>query len=255
VSSAHSPIDPTHEALIDDDGIPCPVVHFDWNAVSGEPVTEDQVPVATAASAIMRILDWLTASRNFHYTGTKTHMLRTLLDPINGEFRTMAEIARAGGISRAALSKAFTDLRDTYGIRLCGGKLNSSRAIYREAQLRLAAEHHHASDTVRKNSTDPSRGNPEMNPPKTLDAARNEIARLEAELATVTALKPAPATLPPPKAVIPTPIKPAQTPHSAPKLEDLNRLELTQILDVAQRRGDQALVATVYAELNRRRRN
>jgi hypothetical protein len=97
----------------------------------------------------MRILDWLTASRDFRFSGAKVHMLKVLLDPVNGEFRNLSHIARECQISRATLSKAFIDLRNAYGIRIIAGKLDSSRATYRKTQLKLVAAGRHASQRVK----------------------------------------------------------------------------------------------------------
>jgi hypothetical protein len=117
--------------------------------VCGEPLTEGHIPIATATSAFMRVINWLSASRDFRFSGAKVHMLKVILDPVNGEFRNMSQIARECQISRATLSKAFTDLRTRYG--WAAGKLDSSRATYRETQLKLVAAGRHASNVVRKN--------------------------------------------------------------------------------------------------------
>ena len=86
----------------------------------------------------------------------------------------------------------------------------------------------------------------------TLDKATDEISRPEQQLAsrgtnqTTTAAKVTIATAP--KPVI------APTNKPAPQLGDLNRAELLEALDLANSEGDSQMVATLYAELNRRRK-
>jgi hypothetical protein len=83
---------------------------------------------------------------------------------------------------------------------------------------------------------------------KTLDAALSKIEELENQLAT--APKPVPATPPP---TITTPVPAAQPPKPAPRIEDLSRRALVEIIDLAQKEGNQELIKLAYGELQRRR--
>jgi hypothetical protein len=90
----------------------------------------------------------------------------------------------------------------------------------------------------------------------TLDRATDRIAELEAQLAETRVSKPVASTATPrPPATIPqTPQKP---PSPSPKLtvSDLSQSELTEALDLANKSGDSKMVATLYRELQSRRRN
>ena len=68
---------------------------------------------------------------------------------------------------------------------------------------------------------------------RTLDAALGEIERLQSPTSSVQmAFKPA--------------VKP-------PTLQELSIAEIQTAMDISNQRGDSAMVATLYAELNRRR--
>lgn len=132
-------------------------VDFDFDALESE-IAENLIPIAQAASALIVILHWLAQSKDFRFSGAKVAALAALLDPVNSDYRNLSQIARAAGISRATLSKAILNLRDSNGIRFRMGKSDGARLTYRETQLRLFAAGRHASQVKKPNSQSPLSG-------------------------------------------------------------------------------------------------
>jgi len=169
--------------------------------------------------------------------------------------RNLSEVARLAGCSRAALSKFLVNFRDTYGFGLIAGKLQGSRAAYREGQLRSLRNSTHSS-FCRKDAKTIQPHKMVMNTsvePKTLDAAKtaleqahDEIAQLKAQLASrprqnapaTTTAASTPSTVTPPKLT----------------LSDLSKAELMEALDLSNKSGDTEMVKTLYRELQSSRR-
>jgi hypothetical protein len=240
--------DHVHQSCFDEGGEPTPFVLFNYDALDPAP-NESVVPMGEATSAFVKVLDWLASSHDFRFSGARVHLLHTILDPVHARYRSMAEIARASDITRACLSKAYQQLRDSFNFRPTGGKLDSSRESYRQAAFAALRNGTHASN-VRKDLRD-REPQPEenMNASKirTLDAAIAKIQELESQLAT--APKPVPATPPPTIATpVPEPAKPA------PRLEDLSTAALKAALDISNHNRDSEMVHTLYNELKRRRK-
>ena len=128
-------------------------VDFDFDALESE-IAETLVPISRVASALSVILHWLSQSKDFRFSGAKVAALAALLDPVNSDYRNLSQVARAAGISRATLSKAILNLRDSNGIRFRMGKSDDARHSYRQTQLELVAAGRHASQRTKKtNST------------------------------------------------------------------------------------------------------
>jgi hypothetical protein len=181
---------------------------------------------------------YVPANRNFVNSGGRASALSLLLG-LNERHGSLAAIAREANTSRAIVSRWLLQLRDEFkiGLSMRGSLIRDNCRL---AQRSAVAEGRHSS--VTRKTPDNMNASEIRKKFRTLDQARAEIERLQNpgnSSSTGTASK--------------MPL--AQAPPSAPRLEDLSRRELTEILDVAHRRGDQALVATVYAELQKRRAN
>jgi len=240
--------DHTHETALDD-GMPVRVTQFDFDAL--DPEVPSLVPIDTIAAGFIKILAWVQGGAESKSAGARLGALQVLLDPVHGRYRSLAEVSREFGISRAALSKALIDLRDDYGIRM-GLQLPSGRQNCAAAQKLALQNGTHASNKTRRNH--------KMNQSAktrypTLDKASDRIAELEGQLEKARTAKPVAqtaTTVTTPKPAVAPATKPA--PAAAPRLSDLNRSELVEVLDEASRTGNQQLVAKVYSELNARRR-
>jgi len=130
------------------DGLLCAKIDFDFTAFESE--TETLIPISRVASALSVILHWLSQSKDFRFSGAKVAALAALLDPVNSDYRNLSQVARAAGISRATLSKAILNLRDSNGIRFRMGKSETARYSYRQTQLGLVAAGRHASQRLKK---------------------------------------------------------------------------------------------------------
>jgi hypothetical protein len=205
---------------------------------------------------LSRILDWIGRSRDFGFGGAKAAALATLLGCGNSPFRNLSQIARAAGISRATLSKAILDLRDSDGIRFAGGKMDSAREIYRQTQFELVRLGKHASVKTKKPRNEGEKMNQKVKAEfKTLDAATDEIGRLRKELTAKTVSQPVIRSTTTPKPVVSPqyPAKPAPV-TTAPKLSELSNAEITEAMDICNREGDTETLSMLYRELNTRRR-
>jgi hypothetical protein len=143
-------VDPLHSVADDDNGAVCPTVDF---AYPGAEPIEILIPISQRSAGLIKILQWLLRSQDFAFCDAKVAALSALLDPVNSPYRNLSQIAREAGISRATLSKAVLDLRDSHGIRLRMGKSESARIAYRETQLRLVQLGRHASQRSFRDSS------------------------------------------------------------------------------------------------------
>jgi hypothetical protein len=199
--------------------------------------------LTTIRTGFTEILAWITSAQDFTGAGARAHSLATVLNPIDSRFRNLSAISRASGVHRATLNKSLHNLLDTHGVQLCVGKLQGSREKYRAAQLAAVAAGTHASNFTRKNhrAAAPETEKPmNADQPKTLDAAKQRIKELEAQLAGrggnqtgKTTTKPAAAT--------------------GPQLADLSDLELKEALDLAAHSKDAEMTKIIYSEVCRRR--
>ena len=234
-----------------------PVTSFPFDLLEDDQAGEMSIPLSQAASALSRILDWIGRSRDFNFSGAKAAALAALLGCANSPYRNLSQIARAAGISRATLSKAVLDLRDSGKIRLAGGKMDSARQTYRETQLELVRLGKHASVKTKKPRNEGEKMNQKVKAEfKTLDAATDEIGRLRKELAAKTVSQPVIRSTTTPKPVVlpQYPAKPAPVTTAAPRLEDLSTAEITEAMDICNREHNSEALRMLYRELQQRRR-
>ncbi len=117
---------------------------FDWEElcrnVDGEEPEERTVSMSDASAAISIILGWICENRSHHASnmasvGARAESLLLLLDSNQSRYESLAQIAEAAGLTRAALSKSLLSLKDQSGLALTIGKLGGTRAKYRAAQV------------------------------------------------------------------------------------------------------------------------
>lgn len=134
------------------------IENFDYSEVDrllGVADTDDRVTFADASAALALILGWACgATRSKAHessiisAGARIHSLLFLIDPTNARYRSLADIANAAGMTRAACSKALVLLRDQLGDVLpIRGML--ARESYRKAQHAAVAAGVHSSDRKR----------------------------------------------------------------------------------------------------------
>jgi hypothetical protein len=175
-NSGRDVYDHIHRCAVDESGELVPLVDFDFTSL--DPQNIDTIPVAEASSALARVLGWITGNdRNFTNSGGRASALSLLLGN-NHRHKSLADIAREANVSRAIVSRWLLGLRDEFqiGLSLRGSLIRDN---CRQAQRAAIAAGRHSS-VSRKDGTLPSQLNhDEMNPPKTLDQARGQIAELE----------------------------------------------------------------------------
>ena len=255
--------DHTHSVTIDD-GTPVRTADFDFGALDPEIQSRSLIPIDMVTSSFVRILEWAQSAENLTGVGARIASLQVLLDPVNGKYKSLSEVARASGFGRATLSKALVNLRDAYGLQL---SLYSGRENCRAAQLSALERGTHSSFCSHKNGAKAAPQTRETMDQKvkerfrTLDAATDEIARLEGELSKQGSPKTVASPQKPQNQ--PAVVKPVVTatampaPPTAPrqlKASDLSMAELKEALDLANRDGDTEMVRLLYSELNSRRK-
>ena len=134
--------DPVHPTAIGNDGRPEPITDFNYGALDGDQPGE-MIAFSDMVAAFCLILEWVTSckrTKDLMSAGAHAAALLYFLDPARSEFKSLADIASAAGMSRAALSKALLNLRDESGLRSwqCG-KLHSSREVYSRVQITIHA--------------------------------------------------------------------------------------------------------------------
>jgi hypothetical protein len=135
------------------------VTDFDFDTVcrnvDGEETEERMISMSDASAAISILLGWICQSSKHHQinmsgVGARAESLLLLLDPNQSKFKSLAEIASAANLTRAALSKSLLSLKDQSGLSISVGKLSGSRDTYRAVQNDLVAQGKHASEKRRK---------------------------------------------------------------------------------------------------------
>ena len=116
-----------------DHGAACGITEFVYP--DSIPSSENMVPMSLVCSALAAILEWLSAPRDLNMVAARVFTVRTWLDPVEAEHKSLNEIADVCSVSRASLSKSLLSFRDRYEIRFTIGRLASSRAIFAQAQL------------------------------------------------------------------------------------------------------------------------
>jgi hypothetical protein len=218
--------------------------------------SETHVPMPDVASGFSTIVHWICSPVDLNMIAARALTIQTWLNPINAQFRSLNKIAEHCSVTRAALSKAILVFRDEHNIGLTIGRLESSRAVFRQAQ-RIAFQNGTHSSQTRKNRKPQFNEGDDMNSSarsrfRTLDQAIQAIEKLETQLAA----KPVVTTAASPKIAV-SPQKPPASPHvslpSPPRLEDLSMPELKTALDMANSDKNTAMVRVLYSEIDRRR--
>lgn len=135
------------------------VEQFDWESIDrnidGIEPEERTISMADASAAISILLGWICGTQkdkpaSIATVGAKAESLLLLLDSNQSKYRSLAQIAEAAGLTRAALSKSLLSLKDQSGLALTIGKLHGARETYRSVQNALVANGRHASEKTRK---------------------------------------------------------------------------------------------------------
>jgi hypothetical protein len=131
--------DGLHGDLAVDNGEITQSVDFDYQSIDrdvfGHEPEEDIVSFSDMCSALSLIVGWATASPDLLHVGGRIAALGVLLSgDANHGRRTLADIARECGVSRAAVSKWICNFRDQFQTSLTVGKKSSARDIYARAQ-------------------------------------------------------------------------------------------------------------------------
>jgi leucine-zipper of insertion element IS481 len=126
---------------IDNEGHIEPSVGFDYDEIDRNVFDvedeEETVSFSDMAAALALIVGFACASPDLKLVGARIAAIGVLLDPINMPHnrRTLADIAREAGLSRACVSKWMIDFRDQIGTSLTVGKRSSARAADRAGQV------------------------------------------------------------------------------------------------------------------------
>jgi hypothetical protein len=215
-----------------------------------EPPAPDNIPMPQVCSALSIIIDWVTVPENPSMAGGRAYALKLWLNPTNSRHRSLREIASRCDVSRAALSKALLSFRDEHSIGLTIGRLESSRGLFREAQLNSIEEGRHF-QSQRKNANLDHSGDHKMDPKQirerynTLSKAVDRVLELETQLES-QAKQSKPVTY-----TTTTTTKPAAP--APPSLSEVSTPVLMEAIDLSRRNGDRELMKKLYGELNRRR--
>lgn len=99
-----------------------------------EPGAEAGVSFPDIAAALSLIIEFICKPDTVNGIAGRAESLHAYLDPGNSRYSSLAEVGRAYGLTRAALSKSLLELRDSCGIHLCLDKRAFTRDRYRQAQ-------------------------------------------------------------------------------------------------------------------------
>lgn len=142
-----------HSIAVEDEHL-VRTTEFDWDEVSrivdGEEPEERTITMADASAAVSILLGWICGTQkdeplSIASVGARAESLLLLLDSNQSRYKSLADIARAAGLSRASLSKSLLSLKDQSGLALTIGKLHGTRETYREVQRKCMTEGKHAS--------------------------------------------------------------------------------------------------------------
>jgi hypothetical protein len=117
-----------------------------------EPEEDDTVSFSDMAAVRSLVVQWACASPDIKYVGGRIAAIGVLLDPTNlaHNRRTLADVARETGVTRAAVSKWVLDFRDQVGTSLTVGKRSSVRAKNSAGQLAALERGTHSSQVKRE---------------------------------------------------------------------------------------------------------
>jgi hypothetical protein len=235
-SSGHTSAynDGIHDTGLDEEKL-VPITRFVYPDEATPPVSEKPLTIAEVSSAFSNVIDWIVTPQAPNMIAARSLTMKLWLDPIRSRHRSLLRIAQECDVSRAALSKALLAFRDEYSIGLTIGRLESSREIFRQAQLASIENGTHASFS-RKNANLNTNSDTMDYSVKdrypTLDRATDRIAELESKLPEVKESKTAPVTTP---------------------IEALTASELEQAMRLANKQGNGDLVKALLREWHRRK--
>ena len=118
---------------------------------------EESVSFADASSALILILSFICQGR--HDTdkpadpstvAAKAEAIFWMLSPTESRYESLTSIAAACGYTKAMISKVLLGFRDQCGFLASGGKLNSSRDTFRQAQLAAVKAGVHSSAVTKR---------------------------------------------------------------------------------------------------------
>jgi hypothetical protein len=126
-----------------------------YHNCDNESVAHTMVSMSDAAACFSLILEWILKTGSLQLAGARAAALACYLDPVNNNRfgSTLSQIAEQASCTRAALSKALLDFRDSAGIHLSMGKLSGSRQKYRDTQIKCLEAGRHSSQVRRKKET------------------------------------------------------------------------------------------------------
>jgi hypothetical protein len=115
--------------------------------VFGAEDAEDTVSFSDMCAALSLIVQFACASPDISHVGGRIAALGVLLDPSNMPHnrRTLADVSRECGVTRAAVSKWILNFRDQAGVSLTVGKRSSIRAKLRQSQFKAIENGSHSS--------------------------------------------------------------------------------------------------------------
>jgi hypothetical protein len=137
------------------EGVTLPSWEEIYYNVDGEELLETMVSFSDMSAALSIISGWLCQSQRnepakINIVGAKAEMLLWWMCPTQSRYKSMADIARAAGVSRALLSKYIVALRNELKLSLSAGKSQGARETYRRAQHAAVAAGVHSSQVRRK---------------------------------------------------------------------------------------------------------
>jgi hypothetical protein len=137
------------------------VSDFDYDSIDEslgwEEDSEKPVEFADMTAAFSLLLSWMCGREDSHRglskpsitgAGWRAHALLYLLDNQNARYRSLQEIATAGGVSKAMVSRALVDLREELGgIEFMPLKRSGSKESFSRAQKAAVAAGCHSRNT------------------------------------------------------------------------------------------------------------
>jgi hypothetical protein len=145
--------DHVHPIGFEDDETPVRTCDFPFDQVcadlDGEPA-EDLVTFSDMSAALALIIQWVCGDSKKRTTDVRIVAARALclmqwLCPEQSQYENMADVAKACGCTRAALSKSLLSLKDQTGCLLSSGKGFFTRATFSKAQHRAVDGGTHSS--------------------------------------------------------------------------------------------------------------
>jgi len=142
--------DHVHQLATEDDQI-VGVCDFDYSEVDRglgwAKDSEGMVSMSDCAAALSLVIEHCLQAQSLTLAGAEPAALAVFLNPVhNCKFgRTLSEIAKEAGCTRAALSKSLINFRDAAGVHLSMGKLSGSR----RSTERFRSRHWKKARTVR----------------------------------------------------------------------------------------------------------